>query len=138
MISWYSWFFDRKSILAILVIVLFQMRFRGDGFSIHIYDALICGVKYCLQSAALNLNFFCWFLASGHGKSPWASHTPGLFHLEQDLKKRFLGFLSHTISNFEYPCYVFFMADIEQLIYFAQIFWKFSFLLKKWGTLFNA
>jgi len=42
MISWYSWFFLTVSMLILHgPSFLFQMRFRGDGFSIHIYDALM-------------------------------------------------------------------------------------------------
>ena len=50
MISWYSWFFLTASMLILCgPSFLFQMRFRGDGFSIHIYDALVwCKVFFSI------------------------------------------------------------------------------------------
>jgi len=92
------------------------MRFRGDGFSIHIYDALVWCKVFFKSAADVNLNiFFVWWFfrpatnpatsQTGIGTGPvlaglevYLSTKPGfgLFHLEQDLKKLSLISKSHN------------------------------------------
>jgi len=62
MISWYSWFFfwPRVCSYFAVLVFLFQMRFRGDGFSIHIYDALVwCKVFFSICCWCKSQIFFC-------------------------------------------------------------------------------
>jgi len=117
MISWYSWFFLTVSMLILHgPSFLFQMRFRGDGFSIHIYDALVwCKVFFSICCWCKSQIFFVWWFfrpgpnpattRTGIGTGPvlaglevCLSTKPvfGLFHLEQDLKKLSLISKSHN------------------------------------------